>query len=378
MGQGPTNTQYGLSIYITEGPRLTNYTDFASSLEVVIDEKYQNPGDLAMSTTPAVIVCSLSARVLSATISSADVVFTANIADYHEYQVLADGTHEPALPLIYHKHWLDSLDLIKSDDYLYDEGALETATGNVTFSRRNSSRVTSNPALQLFAATLMPFNETINYARNLTWVNSTMEAAEIEVILGGAFAAILLFLPPCESQYMVPEGMKMSGTSMPQQHLYDLVHQLNVQVYNQGYGFRLSTHTGRFAVALLCCHILIALWGSLWQLFRWKITAGWGTIPDYLALGLGSPLEQIGLDNTCAGISSKRTFQTIVRVGVRIPTHLEVAVLEPTALVSAVAVGEDVKLGVDVQSPLLTLEPAMVAVKYGSREKGSRRKEKLE
>lgn len=177
----------------------------------------------------------------------------------------------------------------------------------------------------------MPCNETINNAHNLTWVNSTMEAAEIEVILGGAFAAIHLFLPTCESQYMVPEGMTMAGTWMPRQHLYDNMDDQSVQVYNQGYGFRLSTRTGRLGVAVLCCHIFIALWGSLWQLFRWKVTAGWGTIPDYLALGLGSPLDQRGLENTCAGISSKRTFQTIVRVGARIPTYLEIAVLEPIA-----------------------------------------------
>lgn len=92
---------------------MTNYTDFASSLEVVIDEKYQHPGDLPMITTP---VCSLSARFLSGTVSAADVVFTSDTADYHEYQALADGTHEPAVQLIYQKHWLDSLDLISKGD----------------------------------------------------------------------------------------------------------------------------------------------------------------------------------------------------------------------------------------------------------------------
>lgn len=202
MGQGPTNAQYGLSVYITEEPWLTNYTNFADSLEVVIDEKCQHPGELPMITTPAVTLCSLSARFHSATVSTADVVPTGNYADYHEYQVLAGGRHEPALELIYHKHWLDSLDLIKEDDILAPD-VWTTATGNVTFSRRNSSRVTSNPALQRFAATLMPFNVTEVESLSSTWVNPTIAAAEIEVILSGAFASILFFIPYAASQYLL-------------------------------------------------------------------------------------------------------------------------------------------------------------------------------
>lgn len=103
------------------------------------------------------------------------------------------------------------------------------------------------------------------------------------------------------------------------------------------------------------------------------MTAGWGTIPGYLALGLGTPLDQIGLDNTCAGISSKRTFRTIVRVGARNPTHLEIAVLEPTAMVS---VRVDAKSTFTPSSS--ALESARLGLEYGSLEKSSRRKQKLE
>lgn len=55
--------------------------------------------------------------------------------------------------------------------------------------------------------------------RGQQWL--TVEAAELETTLGGAFASILLYLPPSDSQYALPPGVELPDTFLPRQKFYD-------------------------------------------------------------------------------------------------------------------------------------------------------------
>lgn len=48
-------------------------------------------------------------------------------------------------------------------------------------------------------------------------------------------------------------------------------------------------------------------------------------MPEYLALGIGSPSEQESFDDTCVGISAMRTLQTVIHIEERHPHHLEIS-----------------------------------------------------
>lgn len=70
-------------------------------------------------------------------------------------------------------------------------------------------------------------------------------------------------LPPSDSQYALPPGVKLSDTFLPRQKFYDRAANFKIQVYNQGYGYRLSSRTGKLRVVVLLGHAFIALLGSL-------------------------------------------------------------------------------------------------------------------
>lgn len=330
LGQGFIPAPAQAFVYLTEGSKSTSHPNYFKSMEIVLAEKTTPEffssnfsfDESAMVRTPGVIACSISARIKSAIVTSFDVAFTGDYADYADYQILANGTHETDQPILFHQHWLEGISNISPNITMLRK--LVTATGNVSFGGYHSINRATNPTLALFASTLIEPYEERMYHNSWDWM--TMEAAELEVILGGAFASILLYLPPADSQYALPPGLRMPNQSQPQPRYYEHPTNFTLEVYNLGYGFRLSSRSGKLGIAVLLAHAILALFGSLWQLFGWRrIIKAWRSVPEYLALGIGSPSEQERFDDTCVGISAMRTLQTVIRIEERNPDHLEIS-----------------------------------------------------
>lgn len=366
IGQSPTTAARQLILYMTEGPKSGDYPGFITSMEIILFERSmpQSVNNSLPDKTPivprlGVIECSISSKIESATITSSEIVFSSDFADFADYQILANGTKESPHPVLFHEHWLDSISVITQNQTAQNRSL--TATGHVSFPPRNQSIITNNPTLQLFAKTaITPYmlQEKLLH-RGQQW--STVEAAELEITLGGAFASILLYLPPSDSQYALPPGVKLPDTFLPRQKFYDRATNFKIQVYNQGYGYRLSSRTGKLGVVVLLAHAFIALLGSLWQLMRWKVFTAWTTIPEYLALGCGSPTGQPRLRNTGAGISGTRTLQSVMRVQ-KTNEHLEILALEPAVDNSGDYSDKGLEIGIEegrrpsMKSPLSDVE----------------------
>lgn len=317
-------------VYLTEGLKSTSDPNYFKSLEIILAEKttprfYSSNfsfNESAMVRTPGVIACSISSHIKSAIVTSFDITYTGDYADYADYQILANGTHEPGEPVLFHQHWLQGISNVNPSDKIFGKPAI--ATGNVSFSGYHSANNVTNPTLTSFARTLIEPYEQRMYHTSWDW--ATMEAAELEVILGGAFASILLYLPPTVSQYALPSALRMSNQYLPRPRYYEFPTNFTLEVYNLGYGFRLSSRAGKLGIVVLLAHAILALLGSLWQLFWWRrIVKAWRSVPEYLALGIGSPSEQESFDDTCVGISAMRTLQTVIHIEERNPDHLEIS-----------------------------------------------------
>lgn len=378
LGRVNTTGVLQLGFYLTEGPRSENYPNFSTAIDIVlVESEYSNPSYSMVNMTPlsGIVVCSISGRLKSAVISSSKVTFPVENAKYAEYQVLANGTHEPSLPLLYHEHWLDSLNVQTVQDPNHDL-PLE-ATGKPTFPMRNASNVTPNLTLQKFAFTLLNPALFQNLTLEGKRLQDVIDVAEIEVILGGAFTSLLLYMEPTESQYTLPSTVKMSPTFLPQQLIYDDYAVYKVCVYNLGYGFRLSTRTGQLGVTVLLCHAVIVLSSLVWHLLRRQtIVTAWRTTPDYVALALGSSIGPRTLDNTCVRISGRHTLQTIIRVGVTSPEHLGIDVVQFTA--DGAVNGGGLISESRLEAGVVPLKPILPYSKYGSRLNSGGDKEKLE
>lgn len=57
------------------------------------------------------------------------------------------------------------------------------------------------------------------------------------------------------------------------------------------------------------------------------IVISWGSIPEYVALCVGSLPPTEGIKNTCAGIQKAETLQRRVRIGETVNQRLEIAVI---------------------------------------------------
>lgn len=310
------------------------FPNFAASIDFVIEGIESSAGDPRTlnpiwndhTTIPrlGIIVCSTSARIGSTTITASDTMVYHKYSPYADYQILANGTKESSSPLLFHEHWIGAVGAL-SEVVNANYNAPITSTGKDNVGPRNPNIVTPNRILQeigyllvvqFWKASLKPLQERV--VRDI-------EAAEIELPISGAMSALLSRMWPTYSQYALPATDRLPDTYLPRQHFYDDQTEATIKVYQLGYGFRLSTRTGVLGIAVLLCHAVIALAGSFWQVFRWrKVITAWSTVPDYLALGVGSSTVQPGFENTCAGVSAKRTLQSIVTVENSVQQHLGV------------------------------------------------------
>lgn len=315
---------------MTEGPKSEQYPNFVTSMDIVLFEWSNRTGVLNTNNgedpAPGIIKCTLSTVVRSAVATNSEIDMSCQYADYSDYQVLVNGTKEASLPLLFHEHRLGSVSAMSVNNSLLKSTRIGPAV--VEPIPRNQSQLTVNQALQQLAnVVLAPYRyEALIHTRGITWPE--VEAAELEVTLGGAFASILMYMDPSHSQYRLSPGLTLPDTFIPHQHFYQVPTTIRLEAYNLGYGFRLSSRTGKIGVAVLLLHALIALVGSFWQLLRCRVVTAWGTIPEYLALGLGSPSGQPGLANTSIGITASHTLQSVVRVKEQDAAQFEALVVE--------------------------------------------------
>lgn len=337
-------------VYMAEGSKMQNDSKFVTSIEVIFDGTYLADGVRAPAATQNVTVCSISATIKAVIISSLDVKFDAWYVKYLDYyQTRPDGVNVPPRKIIYHEHWLDAIHDLGSGP---SPTSRINITGNVTYPQRNMSKPATNPTLFRFGKTFL--NDDSDRLGHYDYSES---AAVAEVAVGGAFLFVLSHMNASSSQYSVGSEVVLPDSLMPEpRQLYVQKPGYIIKVYNLGYGFRLSSRTSILGMVILIAHATIAVLGSLWQLF-WerKVIKAWDTVPDYLALGLGSSVEGNGAENTCAGISEKRTLQKVVVVGETTSEHLEIIL---------------------ATEPLP--KPVLNGTKYGCRGSGGKVKEKLE
>lgn len=347
-------------VYITEGPRLPNNPEFTDSLEVVFhqgsvpsvdgvdstfNETYLN------STIPTfkVTVCSISTSIKPSEIYSLLARYSSEYADYSSLE------HKT---LLFHQRWFDGSNWLR--DELLTERPERFSTGNLTLPPRNMSELTDNPHLRRFG-------EVVASSVGKLDGRAISDPSTLETVVSGAFVSVYSYLWPSTTQYLWPSAWECKNLSLPAlpkslmpepENLFPPLKR-TMRLYNLGYGFRLSSRTGILGIIVLLAHAAIVVLGSLWQLlWQRSVIAAWDTIPEYVALGLGSTIPAEVLDNTCAGISSGKTLQNIVRVGETTDQHLEIIV------------------GEEMPGARLATVLGRVSGTYGSR--GGSRKEKLE
>lgn len=356
----PNLTEYMLpKMYITEGPRIEGNERFTNSIMFVFEE-YEGSN---------LFVCTTNATLKGATILVTDLKSIRDHinADYHEYISHPNfdnvtTTLEPSRPLIYHEHWLDTLHM-----YNYDikRGALvnlknQTSSGLKTpdYSTPRFSRgVTINSKLKNWGAAVVqssafftgPIWISINdWACHLKQIDisefnpppenpvlppqSYIEAGMVEIAVGGSWFNILLDTDPSETQYqskisqtLIPPTIKEAYPEPIRNYSSSFYEPL--ALYRFGYGYRMSSRTSVLAAFLLSLHAVIALVGSIWQLRQGSIVISRGSIPEYVALCVGSLPPTEGIKNTCAGIQNAETLQRRVRIGETVNQHLEIAVI---------------------------------------------------
>lgn len=305
-------------VYMTEGPLTQHYTNYSDSIEVVFDggtiERKSIPRGIIeheayldiQTGTPTVTVCSISNSIIPAIVFSTEFPFVFRYAEYKE---------NAGRKLRFHKDWLLNTRRLLPDT--------RSSEGEPVV---NITHLTSNPILQDFGLAVLP---KLDEDKTDNGFEKIDDAANQEIVVAVAFAYIMSLMDPSISQYSTGSVKDLPADSMLETpRSYPGTPTPVIRVFNLGYGFRLSTRTSILGITVLLAHAVIVVLSSLWQLF-WerKIILGWGTIPDYVALALGSDFP-VELKNTCAGISYPATLQTVVKVGETTKEHLEIAFIE--------------------------------------------------
>lgn len=371
MGQEGTGASRK-GVYMAEGPSLKNrYSKFTASVEFLIDSgdgRQHDPGFDSQRyayTQPHagnITICSISTVLRSTVVSSLQIPFSPRYAKYTDDLSQLNAGDEAPRTIIFHENWLDTVyyaDPVTSDEEIRIP---VVNTGVFAYPPRNASKPSRNPTLARLAKIFLTPNtaSSDDLQRNLG--HGQVEAAALEIVVGGSFLQFMSLINPTSSQYSVGPGLILPDSLMPEpRRSFPDTTTYVLKVYRLGYGFRLSSRTGFFGMIVLATHAVIAILGSLWLIF-WerKVIAVWGTVPDYLALGIGSSVAGQGLKNTCAGISGTETLGAVVVVGETTPQHLEICLVESGT------------------RPQSVLAPDRYGDKFGCRDSVPGRKEKWE
>lgn len=301
---------YPFRVYMTEGPRTQQYPEFTDSYEVIFDTGYERSSDNPNPIpTSKVVLCSILTTMRPVVVTSLAVMF---MPEYVEYLDPENKT------ILFHERWLDGTNWIHYGNDVPEQ----FANGNLTLPPRNMSEPTGNVYLAQFGKQLaVAWSPMVEESGN----NAAMI---LETVVSATFLQVYSMSGYSDSQYPFSVAPLLPESLMPETPLYHPERNLTITLYNLGYGFRLSSRTGILGVTILITHAVMVVLGSLWQLFwRRSVITAWDTIPDYVALGLGSVIPPADvLDNTCAGIAAGKTLQNLARVGETTDQHLEITV----------------------------------------------------
>lgn len=357
-------------VWITEGPRAQNNRHFSPSIEVILEKGLDNISDSDTPTPwpPAIdlIVCSITAALRPATASGYDQRFSAQ-----ELQLYANVSGKVPRGLLFHEHWLDrafnyfgTIDFaeelnanttrrvtkagvdragmgrsggnryggVKGGDEGYhgiQEGWNQTSSvtvaspDNFQYPLRNTRTATNNTALRLFAKA----------ARNSIPPNGVykglgFDASQPEIVVGCAFVYALSWIQPSDWRYsalpsMLPDELKPVSSRL----VISSTVNRRLEVFKERYGFRMSTITGVIAAIVLIAHMILTVAATVVHLIkRRSIINAWNSVAEYTALGVGSQYIYMAeaFKNTCGGITTFRTLQTLVKVRAKTPEHLEI------------------------------------------------------
>lgn len=363
-------------VWITEGPRAQNNRHFSPSIEVILEKGLNNTSDPVDTPTPwppeiDLIVCSMTAALQSATASGYDHRFSAQ-----ELQFSDNVSGEAPRGLLFHENWLDRafnyFGTINSTEDLnsnstrrvtkagvdragvtragvgmsgvnrsgrvrggdegfhgIQEGWSQTSSvtvaspDNFQYPLRNSRTATNNTALRLFAKA----------ARNSIPPNGVykglgFDASQPEIVVGCAFVYALSWIQPSDWRYsalpsMLPDELKPVSSRSVTSNIVNR----RLEVFKERYGFRMSTITGVIAAIVLVAHAILTVVATVVHLIkRRSIINAWNSVAEYTALGVGSQYIYMAdaFKNTCGGITTFRTLQTLVKVRAKTPEHLEI------------------------------------------------------
>lgn len=340
---------------MTEGPRSQKYPEFTDSYEIIYDEglvPWSDDLDLLPTEkytniplpTSRVVVCSILTTMQPALVTSLAVRFKAEYADYPSPENRT---------ILFHKQWLDGTNWLR--EWPSTDVGESFVNGNLTLPPRNMSDITGNPQLRLFGEVIG------KTAYSFTFLETEVEpsgASHLEMVVSGIFCTLFALSKRSLSQYPANIREVLPESWMPEPVLSIPARNLTISIYNLGYGYRLSSRTGILGMTILIAHAVIVVLGSIWQLcWRRTVISAWDTIPDYVALALGSETPDV-LDNTCAGIVATKSLRHIATVGETTKHHLEIAV------------------GEQYPGSTMTSVQGKLDAKYGSRSSGGR-KDKL-
>lgn len=319
-------------LWMAEGPRAAVNKKFTETIVFVFEEN--DSGDYYPDIPdPSLIVCSVSAVLKAATVSSPDQLFSPEQAHFHDHLPYFGGSPRKFL---YHENWLD---VIHIKNFYKVNSTIIVLEANTTYpSRGAQSKPTENLRFRDWASILTsvvgPYENREILRGGLAEVT---EAALIELIVGGSYIDVLLDMQTSHSQYPAIygiggqiEGQMYPEDLMPEPLLNCTMYALPpVKVYRQVYGFQLSSHIGVLCAAILITYVVVALLGSLWQCCQGGVIEAWRSIPEYVVLALRS--ESIGKEvgSMALRIDKDETLKKIVRVRPVTEEHLELVVSSP-------------------------------------------------
>lgn len=298
--------------FITEGHRSATHAQFVDTLQVVFDTAtfpWERRSDFPDATS-GMSISLPSTRVISCSISTVLTPAVLSSLTLHMDGKEVDCAYRVNRTLQYHDRWLDH-----SGTFDSKLSYKSVFADNTTFAGRSMVELVVNANLRLFG-------DAVNAVSEWVATGEYEEPTWLEIKVAGAFVTSFSKLGLSTSQYSVSPNVQLPEYAAPRvEALRNKT--VTINVYNQGYGFRLSSKVGILAVVVLVLHAVIVVAGSVWQLF-WQrsVIKAWNTVPEYLALGLGSTLPDGVLDNTCAGIKAGDSLRTIVNVGMTTPAHL--------------------------------------------------------
>ena len=90
--------------------------------------------------------------------------------------------------------------------------------------------------------------------------------------------------------------------------------QVHWQITVSGYAYKADETAHYLALFVLFAHLAFAIAHIIYVLFTRTAPVAWGTSEELIVLSQNSPPASTTLENTCAGIQSRKTFRRVIRI----------------------------------------------------------------